>query len=77
MASLIKSFSKCPTGIQNVKTINPYVPRLIKPSTFAFNTKSMIRHGARFRSDSFVFFTSHIHTLGGSGCMPRSTPPAY
>lgn len=55
MAHLIKSLSKCPTGTQNVKTINPYVPHLIKPSTFAFNTKSMIRRGARFRSDSFVF----------------------
>lgn len=37
------------------KTINPYVPHLIKPSTFAFNTKSVIGLSARFRSDSFVF----------------------
>lgn len=59
------------------KTINPYVPHLIKPSTFAINTKSMIRHSARFRSDSFVFFTSTVHTVGGSACMPRSSPPAY
>lgn len=37
------------------KTINPDVPHLIKPWTFAFNTNSLMRLGAWFRSDSFDF----------------------